>query len=102
MVQLWMEMRFWAEYILGVYFRLFRNVSFWDPSNNSYHYMVLGYLYSTILRENYKYLRRHTRLPIQPRTTPTREDGLFADLHRAISKPRARESSKDAWISDTT
>ena len=37
-----------------------------------------------------EYLWRHKRLPLWPLTTPTREDGLFSDLWRAVTKPRAR------------
>ena len=32
--------------------------------------------------------------PLQPPTTPTREDGLFAALWRAVPKPKARDARK--------
>ena len=38
------------------------------------------------------------RLPLRPPTTPTREGRLFADLCRAILKPKAREARKNACI----
>ena len=66
--------------------------------HNSYHYLVLGCLHGTPLRENTKYLGRCTQLPIRTPTTLTIEDGLFVALRRAILKPKAREARKNAWI----
>ena len=31
-----------------------------------------------------------------------REDGLFADLRRAVPKTKDRDAQKNAWISETT
>ena len=64
--------------------------------------MVLGWLRIASLREHTEYLRRRTRPPLRPLTTPTREDKIFADPRRAITKPKARESRKNAWISEDT
>ena len=33
-----------------------------------------------------------------PPTAPTREDGIFTDLRRAVLKPKARDARKNAWI----
>ena len=40
--------------------------------------------------------------PLQPPTETTREDGIFADLQRAVPKPQARECRKNEWISEET
>ena len=87
-----------TDYILGTYCRLFRNVAVRYPQNNLDHYMVLGCLCSSPLRERTDYLRRRMRLPLRPTTTLTREDGLFAALRRATPKQKAREARKNAWI----
>ena len=63
--------------------------------------MVLGCLHGSPLKEHYDYFGRHKRPPLRPPNTPTREDGLFAALRRAVPKPKARESWKNAWISAT-
>ena len=54
--------------------------------------MVLCCLYRAPLRDYVRYLRGH--LP----TAPTREDGIFAALRRAVLLPLAREARKNAWI----
>ena len=41
-------------------------------------------------------------LPLRPPAKPTREDGIFADLRRAVPKPHARERRKNGWISEDT
>ena len=66
MVHMGQEVRSQTDYILGTDQRLFRNVSAWDPRRNSDHYLIVGWLYSTTLRENSKYLGRHTRIPLRP------------------------------------
>ena len=33
---------------------------------------------------------------------PTRENGIFASLRRAVPKPHARDRHKNAWISEET
>ena len=53
-------------YILGIDLRLFQNISFWDHMHNSDHYLVLGCLHGTTLRENQLYLGMSTRLPLTP------------------------------------
>ena len=86
------------DYILGMDHCLFRNVYVWDPGHNSDNYMILGCLCSSTLREHTKYLRRRTWLPLRSLTTPMREGGIFAVLWRAIPKPKACKSRKNAWI----
>ena len=61
-----------TDYIMGTYRYLFWNVSVRDPRHKSYHYMVLGCLFSAPLREHDKYLWGNKRLPLQPPTSPTR------------------------------
>ena len=60
--------------------------------------MVLDCLHSASLREHARYLGGRKRLPLRPLTKPTREDRIFAALRRAVPKPQARETSKNAWI----
>ena len=92
------EVRSRTDYIMGTDHRLFGNVSVRDPRHNSDHYMVLGFLHSSPLREHARYLRGRKRLLLCPLTAPTREDGIFASLQRAVPKPRAWEARKNAWI----
>ena len=96
------EVRSRTDYILGTDRRIFRNVAVRDPRQNSDQYLVLGCLLSAPLREHTEYLGSRKRLPLWSPTTPTREDGLFADLKRAIPKPKSREARKNAWISAAT
>ena len=60
--------------------------------------MVIGCLHSASLRNHARYLEGRKHLPLRPPITPTREDRIFAALQRAVPKPRARESKKNAWI----
>ena len=92
------EVRYRTYYILGMDRHLFGNVSVRDPRHNSYHYMVLGCLHREPLREHARYLGGCKCLPLRPPTAPTREDGIFAALRRAVPKPLAREARKNAWI----
>ena len=92
MIQEGREVRYRTNYIMGMDRRLFWDVSFRDPSHNSYHYMVMGCLISAPLRERAKYLGGRKRLPLRPPTTPTREDGIFAALQRAVPKPQAQDA----------
>ena len=84
-----------TDYILGTDCRLFWNESVWDPRQNTDHYMVLGCLHSAPEREHTKYLTGRKRLPLQTPADPTREDGIFAALRRAVPKPHARERRKN-------
>ena len=95
-------MRSRTDYILGTDRRLFRNVFAWDPRNNSDHYMVLGCLRSSPLRENSEYFGRTKRLPLRLPTILTREDGIFAFLRRDFPKPKAWDARENAWILETT
>ena len=87
-----------TDYILGIYRRLFRNVTIWEPRHNSDHYLVLRCHRGAPLREQSEYLGRSKRLPLRPPTTPTNEYGTFTDLRRAVAKPKARDAWKNAWI----
>ena len=91
-----------TDYILGMYLRLFVNISVWDPRHKSYHYMVLGCLHSASLKEHARYLGGRKRLSLCPPTELTREDTIIASLRRAVPKLQAREARKNAWISATT
>ena len=90
------------NYILGIDRRLFWNVSVWDPRHNTDHYIMMVCLRSAPKRENTNYLTGRNCLPLQPLSDPTREDGIFAALHRAVPKPHARERRKNGWISEDT
>ena len=90
------EMQPQMDHILGIYIRLFRNMSVQDPRQSSDNNMILGCLHSTTLRENTKYLGRRTRIPLHPPNTPTREYGIFATLRREIPKTKAWEARKNA------
>ena len=96
------EVRSRTDYILGTDLRLFWNVSVRDPRHNSDHYMVLGYLRSAPLREHSEYLGRRKRLPLRPLTTPTRGDGIFAALRRAVPNPQDEYVRENVWISEST
>ena len=50
------------------------------------------------LGEHTKCLGWRMRLPLRPPTTPMMEDGIFAVLMRAITKPNARDARNNAWI----
>ena len=90
MVRAGREVRSRADYILGMYCCLFCSVSAQDPRHNSYHYLVLGCLRSAPLRRHSEYLGRRKRIPLQPLTTQTREDGIFAYLQSSVTNPKAR------------
>ena len=79
-----------------------RNMVVQEPRNNLDHYLYLGFLHIAPLREHTEYLRWRTQIPLRPPDTPTREDGIFADLRRAIPKPKSQEANKNAWISAET
>ena len=64
--------------------------------------MVLGCLRIAPLREHSRYLGGSKRLPLRPPTAPTREEGIFAALRRAIPNPQARDARKNVWISEAT
>ena len=49
-----------------------------------------------------KYLTGRKKLPLQPPTDPTREDGIFAALSRDVPKPHVRERRMNGWISEET
>ena len=90
------------DYILGTDRSLFRNVSVRDPRHNTDHFMVVGCLRRAPERENTRYIAVGKKSPLRPPTEPTREDGIFASLQRAVPKPHARERRKNEWISEET
>ena len=69
-----------------------------NPKHNSDHYMIMGCLHSSLLREHARYPVWRKRLTLRPLTAPTREDKIFAALRRAVPKLLVRESRKNAWI----
>ena len=79
-----------TDYILGTDRSLFMNVSVREPRHNIDHFMVVGCLCSAPEREHIKYLVGRKKLPLQPRTEPMREDGIFAALRRVVPKHHAR------------
>ena len=91
-----------TDYILGTDRSLFRNVSVRDPRHNTDHFMVVGCLHSAPEREHACYIRGRRKMPLRQSTEPTREDGIFASLRRAVPKPHARDRHKNAWISEET
>ena len=60
------EVRFRTDYSLGTDCRLFGNVSVRDPRHNSDHYLVLGCLYSSSLKEHVRYLGGYKKPPLRP------------------------------------
>ena len=64
--------------------------------------MVVVCLRSVPVREHAKYLTGQKKLPIQPLTEPMREDGISADLRRAVPKPHAKERRTNNCISEET
>ena len=93
-------MRSQTDYILGMDRRLFWNVSVRDPRHNSDHYMVMGCLRISPLREHTKYLWGRKRLPLQLPTALAREDGIFAAPGRAVPKPKAQDARKNVCTSE--
>ena len=66
-----------------------------DLRHNTDHYMVLGCLRSAPEREHARYLLGCKKMPLRPPAEPTREDGIFAALRRAVTKPHMRERRKN-------
>ena len=91
-----------TDYLLGTDRNLFRNVSFRYPRHNTDHFMVVGCLRSAPEREHTQYITGRRKSPLRPPKEPTREDGIFADLRRAVPKPHRRDRHKNEWISEET
>ena len=91
MVQEVKVVRSQTDYILWTDQSLFWNVSVRDLRHNTDHFIVVGCLRRAPTREHAKYLTGRKKLPLQPPTEPTREDGIFAALRKAVPKPHARE-----------
>ena len=91
-----------TEYLLGTDRSIFRNFSFRDPRYNTDHFMVVSCLRSAPEREHTRYIMGRRKMPLRTPMEPTREDGIFAALRRAVPKPHARDRHKNAWISEET
>ena len=102
MVQEGKVVRSWTEYIRGTDQSVFRNVFVRYPRHNTDHFMLVGCQHSAPAREHAKYITGRKKLPLQPPTEPTREDGIFAALRMAVPKPHSRERLKNEWISEET
>ena len=102
MVQEGKVVRSRTDYLLGTDRSLFRNVSVRDPRHNIDHFMVVGCLRSAPECKHANYIMGRRKMPPIPPTEPTREDGIFAALRRAVPKPHARDRHKNAWISEET
>ena len=79
-----------THHILGIDRRLFWNVFVRNPRPNTNHYMVLSCLRGAPEREHARYLSGRKQLPLCLQSEPTREDGIFATLRRAVLKPHTR------------
>ena len=91
-----------TDYLLGTDKSLFSNVSVRDPRHNTNHFMVVGCLRSAPARDYACYIKGRRKMPLKPPTEPTREDGIFEALRRALPKPHERGKHKNAWISEET
>ena len=60
------EVRSRTDYIIGTDFRLFWNVTVREPRHNLDHYLVIGCLCGSPLREHSEYLGRRKRPPLRP------------------------------------
>ena len=87
-----------TDYLLGTDRSLFKNLSIRDPRHNTDQFMVVGCLRSAPKWEHTRYIMGRRKMPLRPPTEPTREDGIFAALRRAVQKPNARDRHKNAWI----
>ena len=58
--------------------------------------MVVGCLRSALERVHARYIKGRRKMPLRPPTEPTREDGIFEALQRAVPKPHEREKHKNA------
>ena len=61
--------------------------------------MVLDCLPSAPLSETKRYLGGRKRWPVRPPVKPLQTDKIFADLRRAVTRPKLREARQNAWIS---
>ena len=94
--------RYRTDYLMGTDRILFRNVSVRNPRHNNEHFMVVGCLRSALARDHARYIKGRRKMPHKPPTEPTREDGIFEALWRAVPKPHEPEKHKNAWISEDT
>ena len=83
-----------TDYLLGTDRSLFSNVYVRDPRHNTDHFMVVGCLCSAPEQEHARYIRGTRKMPFRPPAEPTREDGIFEALRRAVPKPHERDKHK--------
>ena len=95
-------MRSRTDYLLGTDRSLFRNMYVRDPRHNTNHFMVVGCLRSAPERDHTRYIAGRRKLPLRPPTEPTREDGIFAALRKAVPKSHGSDQHKNEWISEET
>ena len=93
-----------TDYILVSDRWIFKNGVIQDLRHKSDHFMVVGCLREPPLRENFRYLRIRTRLPLRLLVcqTRTRADKPFAELRRAVPKTEKRTACHNSWISAET
>ena len=96
--------RFQTDYILGSDCQIFHNVAVRGPMHNYDHFLVVGCLCGSSLREHSHYLGCSTRFSLRPPScqTRTRADNLFAGLRRAILKPGKQAACHNSWILSET
>ena len=99
------EVRSWTDYILGTDQRLFLNVSVWDLSYNSYHYIVLGCIRSAPLREQSTYLGGRKIPPLRPsrqrRMESSQPYGRLYQILRRGTRGKMRSSWRPCGNSST-
>ena len=89
-------------YILDTERHLLRNICVQYPRKNLDHYLILGFLCITTLRENSKYIRRRMQPPLHPLETPTRDDHIIVDILKVVSKPKGWEERENSCILEST
>ena len=94
----WIEGRPRTDYLLGMDFPLFQNVSVWEPQHKYDHYMVLGCLRSAAHKENHRYLGKLRWSPLGFLSKKIWKDRCFGDLHLDTRKPLPRERRGNEWI----
>ena len=96
------EVRSRTDYILGKDSSMLQNVAVQDSRHNTEHYLVLGYLCGSAPTAHLRYLGNFTRSPIRSPATTEKEDRMFDELRRAITRPHRQERHLQAWISPET
>ena len=81
------EVRPQKDYILRTDHRLFQNVAAQEPRHNTDHYLILGFLCGTTLRDHQRYLISRILILFHTPRRTSLEYTLFAELCRVASKP---------------